>query len=44
MNHLHVSDEFDAVLARLDAIAPVIEETAEQGEALGAYPTRPRRP
>jgi len=34
MNQLHVSDEFDALMARLDAITPVLEENAEQGEEL----------
>ncbi|VVJ17754.1 Uncharacterised protein [Amycolatopsis camponoti] len=38
MNQLHVSDEFDALMARLDAIAPLIEETAEEGEAAGRVP------
>src|SRR5690606_7997703 len=34
MNQLHVSDEFDALMARLDAITPVLEENTEQGEEL----------
>ncbi|GAB3165710.1 acyl-CoA dehydrogenase family protein [Amycolatopsis stemonae] len=38
MNQLHVSAEFDALMARLDAITPVIEATAEEGEALGRVP------
>ncbi|MFC4003228.1 acyl-CoA dehydrogenase family protein [Prauserella oleivorans] len=38
MNQLHVSDEFDALQRRLDAITPVIEENAEQGEELGRVP------
>ncbi|MEU0795022.1 acyl-CoA dehydrogenase family protein [Amycolatopsis sp. NPDC005961] len=38
MNQLHVSDEFDALMARLDAIAPLIEKTAEEGEAAGRVP------
>ncbi|MFI5586471.1 acyl-CoA dehydrogenase family protein [Amycolatopsis sp. NPDC051758] len=38
MNHLHVSDEFDALMARLDAITPVLQESAEEGEVLGRVP------
>jgi alkylation response protein AidB-like acyl-CoA dehydrogenase len=35
MSQLHVSDDFDAVIARLDEISPVLQENAEQGEELG---------
>lgn len=38
MNQLNVSDEFDALMARLDAITPLLEETAEEGESLGRVP------
>jgi alkylation response protein AidB-like acyl-CoA dehydrogenase len=43
MNQLHVSTEFDALMARLDAITPVIEENAEQGEVLGRVPDEPAK-
>ncbi|WP_431926949.1 acyl-CoA dehydrogenase [Amycolatopsis tucumanensis] len=32
---LHVSDEFDGLMARLDEAAPVLAANAEKGEALG---------
>lgn len=35
MTQLHVSDEFDAVSARLDDIAPLLDDNAEKGEELG---------
>ncbi|TNC27724.1 acyl-CoA dehydrogenase family protein [Amycolatopsis alkalitolerans] len=35
MSELHISDEFDSVLARLDEITPVLREDAEKGEELG---------
>lgn len=38
MNHLHVSDEFEAIMERLDGITPLIEENAEQGEEIGRVP------
>lgn len=38
MNQLNVSDEFDALMVRLDAITPLLEETAEEGETLGRVP------
>ncbi|WP_284746179.1 acyl-CoA dehydrogenase family protein [Amycolatopsis sp. RTGN1] len=38
MNQLNVSAEFDALMARLDAITPLLEETAEEGETLGRVP------
>lgn len=38
MNKLHVSDEFDALMERLDAITPILEENAERGEELGRVP------
>jgi alkylation response protein AidB-like acyl-CoA dehydrogenase len=38
MNQLNVSDEFDALMARLDTITPLLEETAEEGEVLGRVP------
>src|SRR5690606_18715493 len=38
MNRLHVSDEFDALMDRLDAITPILQENAEQGEELGRVP------
>lgn len=38
MNQLNVSDEFDALMARLDTITPLLEETAEEGELLGRVP------
>ncbi|MGC7101376.1 acyl-CoA dehydrogenase family protein [Amycolatopsis lurida] len=38
MSHLHVSNEFDAITARLDAITPLLEENAEQGEVLRRVP------
>jgi alkylation response protein AidB-like acyl-CoA dehydrogenase len=38
VNQLNVSDEFDALMVRLDAITPLLEETAEEGETLGRVP------
>ncbi|WP_236788222.1 acyl-CoA dehydrogenase [Amycolatopsis sp. GM8] len=35
MNGLHVSDEFDALNARIDEIAPVLRDEAEKSEELG---------
>ncbi|NKQ51384.1 acyl-CoA dehydrogenase [Amycolatopsis sp. K13G38] len=35
MGQLHVSDEFDALMARLDGIAGVLEDNADQGEEIG---------
>lgn len=35
MSELHVSDEFDAVLAQLDEITPVLRDNAEKSEELG---------
>lgn len=35
MNQLHVSDEFDALTARLRDIAPVLQEDADKGEEMG---------
>ncbi|PRX04624.1 UNVERIFIED_ORG: alkylation response protein AidB-like acyl-CoA dehydrogenase [Actinomadura viridilutea] len=35
MGQLHVSDEFDALMERLDGIAPVLEANADENEELG---------
>ncbi|GAB3007935.1 acyl-CoA dehydrogenase [Amycolatopsis acidiphila] len=35
MSELHVSDQFDAVIARLEDITPLLKEHAEKGEELG---------
>jgi alkylation response protein AidB-like acyl-CoA dehydrogenase len=35
MSQLHVSDEFDALMGRLDDVSPVIQENADKGEELG---------
>ncbi|GAA4103135.1 MULTISPECIES: hypothetical protein [Actinomadura] len=35
MGELHVSDEFDALMARLDAISDVLQDNADKSEELG---------
>src|SRR5437763_15657887 len=35
MTQLNVSDEFDALMTRLDQITPLLREDAEKGEELG---------
>ena len=35
MHQLHVSDQFDSLVERLDGIAPVLRANAERGEQLG---------
>ncbi|OLT42141.1 acyl-CoA dehydrogenase [Saccharomonospora sp. CUA-673] len=37
-NRLHVSDEFDALMQRLEDITPVLQDTADLGEELGRVP------